>query len=65
MQEKRDFPSFSVYDEYRECDWCGVQTRGLTYYDEPAVVYCTSCHVHLEGNPHGVIKIQEANRDNN
>lgn len=51
MRRARKTPSFSPWDELKICDWCGRSTRGRTYVDEPDVVYCTSCHTHLEGNP--------------
>ena len=51
MRKARDFPSFEVYADFRTCDWCGRDTHGKTYYDEPSVVYCTSCHAAIEGNP--------------
>jgi|TARA_R110001606_G_C15059093_1_gene614507 predicted CXXCH cytochrome family protein len=56
MRQPRDFPSFVVWDKYKICDWCGRSTRGKTYYDDPAVVYCTSCHTALEGNPKDLLK---------
>jgi len=51
MRKARDFPSFEVWREFKQCDWCGRTTHGKTYYDEPSVVYCTSCHNPLEGTP--------------
>lgn len=52
----RDFPSFEVWKEFRECDWCGRTTRGKTYYDDPGTIYCTSCHAPLEGNGKDILK---------
>ena len=51
MRKARDFPSFLVWDDFKTCDWCGRGTHGRTYYDDPAVIYCTSCHAPLEGTP--------------
>jgi len=36
------------YKKYIQCDMCGSGTRGVV---DSNVVYCTSCHRPLIGNP--------------
>lgn len=35
------------YPDFITCDFCGVETRGRIYPDEPESVKCTSCHMEL------------------
>jgi len=35
------------YPDFITCDFCGVETRGRIYPDEPESVRCTSCHMEL------------------
>jgi hypothetical protein len=32
------------YEKFIECDFCGQQTRGRVYDDEPEKVYCGACN---------------------
>jgi len=36
------------YEDYVTCDWCGKQTRGRIWEEEPDVVKCGACHKELE-----------------
>ena len=31
------------YEKFIDCDFCGQQTRGRVYDDEPEKVYCGAC----------------------
>jgi len=33
-----------LYEKFVDCDFCGQQTRGRVYDDEPEKAYCGSCN---------------------
>ena len=41
---KPETPYERYYKEYINCDFCGQQTRGRVYDDEPEKAYCGSCN---------------------
>jgi len=48
---KTETPYERYYKEYVNCDFCGQQTKGRIYVDQPTAVHCGACNRVMINHP--------------